>query len=91
MYTKGEWQAEVGYTNIYIIASKGTKHSAVADIPTSNDNAEANANLIASAPDMYEALLSALGSLVALGINDHSWGEEIRNNIQQALAKANGK
>ncbi len=54
MFTKGKWKAELGYTNIFIIASENDKHSAVADIPTSNDNAEANAHLIAAAPAMYE-------------------------------------
>jgi len=39
---------------------------------------------------LYEALLSALGSLVALGIKDHSWGQEILDNIQKALVKAEG-
>lgn len=41
--------------------------------------------------EMYEALLSALGSLVALDIKNHSWGQEILNNIQRTLAKFKGK
>ena len=45
----------------------------------------------AAAPAMHEALLSALGSLVALGIEDKSWGREILTNIVQAIAKAEGK
>jgi hypothetical protein len=35
---------------------------------------------------LYEALLSALGSLVALGIEDHSWSNEIMAGINKALA-----
>ena len=43
-----------------------------------------------AAPDMYKALLSALGSLVALDIKSHSWGTEILDKIQEALVKAKG-
>jgi ribosome assembly protein YihI (activator of Der GTPase) len=41
--------------------------------------------------NMYEALLSALGSLTVLGIKDKSWGDGIIDTIQKALNKAEGK
>jgi len=41
--------------------------------------------------DMYEALLSALGSLIALNIKKRSWAQEILDKIQLALVKASGK
>ncbi len=41
--------------------------------------------------DLYKALLSALGSLVALGIKDHLWGQGILDNIQKVLNKVVNK
>ncbi len=49
------------------------------------------ARLFKASLDMYEALLSALGSLVALDIREQSWGKEITDNIQKTLAEAKGK
>lgn len=56
------------------------------------ENAEANANLIAAAPDMYEALKAIRDFLVEYRrtVNDpSSW--PILNKMNEALAKAEGK
>jgi len=99
MYTKGEWKAEIGYTNIWITANvypSGKKHSTVAEIPTSNDNAEANAHLIAASPDMYEELLWADEAICSLckEINPQhatcTKCDEHESRLK-ALAKAKGK
>ena len=91
-YTKGEWKA-----NLFGVSVNGY---VVADCYPKGRNptlemveVEANANLIAAAPDMYEAL-----ERLVLDVTDvHS---PIKNNptyarsiylAQQALAKAEGK
>ncbi len=52
-YTKGEWRIE---GDCYIIAGEKHKNSLIADITTANDDYEANANLIAKSPRMYELI-----------------------------------
>jgi len=60
MITKGEWYTyQDRFGDWLIVSREDRKHSAVADIPGANDNAEAHAHLIAAAPDMYEACLAA--------------------------------
>ncbi len=41
--------------------------------------------------ELHEVLLSALGSLVALGIENETWGKGILDNINKALAHYEGK
>ena len=50
---------------------------------------EANAHLIAAAPEMYEALLSALGVMSTLD-QSKNWVKEISWVIRSALIKAQG-
>ena len=59
---------------------------------------QANANLIASAPDLYEACLSVLGAIMILGNNEgwvkeinKGWAKEMSGVIKKALAKAEGR
>ena len=50
----------------------------------------ANAHLIASAPDLYEACLTALGVMATLD-QSKGWVKEISRVIQKALSKAEDK
>ncbi len=89
MITKGEWMVE---GDCYIIAGEEYKHSLIADIATANDNYEANAHLIAAAPDMYEALIW----FQEWNGNRKPDGEkpnraDVARKVKQALSKANGE
>jgi hypothetical protein len=93
--TQGDWRAIIDDQGPYwlirndehIIAKVGWGDLTNIEIK----EVEADAHLIAAAPDLYEALLSALGSLVALGIQNQSWGNEVTEYIKKALAKAEGR
>ncbi len=75
-YTKGEWKVTKGFKVVAGIKSA----QAVADVfGETAKEVEANAHLIAAAPDMYEAL-KALPEQV-------KWIPE----VAKALAKAEGK
>jgi hypothetical protein len=56
----GNWEAELRPAdNVYRIVSKSaTYRASIADVFGTNDEDKANARLIASAPQMYEALES---------------------------------
>jgi hypothetical protein len=54
------------------------------------DQAKANARLIASAPELLEALKRLVDLHVATYGLDGAWDEEL-NNAQKAIAKAEGK
>ncbi len=61
MYTKGEWYVEDRHTSLVVLCIPEGKDSpiVIADLDTSDCTLledEANANLIAAAPKMYEAL-----------------------------------
>jgi len=63
-YTKGEWknvgrEQYNGYAGYCITLDKRFSIDDIAIIPTHYKNAEANANLIAAAPDMYRELRAA--------------------------------
>ncbi len=95
-YTKGEWQTEEGYSNIYITAFQKDKrkHSAVADIPVSNDNCRDNAHLIAAAPDMYEAIKLLQAALTEYRLQDIKKRYSLcvaDAAASNAIAKAEGK
>ena len=74
MYTKGEWTVEVydDYTNVE------AEHQTIC-----TDVSNCDAQLIAAAPDMYEALKSAIDPQITT--------EEMRVIALKALAKAEGK
>ena len=76
-YTKGEWRAYVGYTFTMV---KSAEPIAVIH----SDNDEADAHLIAAAPEMYEALQFIINA-------DDSIAPDMAEVINKALAKAEGR
>lgn len=90
-YTKEKWKVE---GDCYIIAGEEHKHSLIANIATANNDYEANAHLITSAPDMYEALKGLEPMLISLcngTIIVHPTMIGIAVNGLKALAKAEVK
>ena len=88
-YTKGEWRIE-HYPDSQIKIHSGfesicglTYDGKVAD------EVEANAHLIAAAPDMYEALERLVDYLNYLGVPEDC--EDQYEEANKALAKAEGK
>lgn len=90
-YTKGEWKAEQYRVRAfkdklrerwYVVASDGT---VIAENLT-----EANAQLIASAPNLYEALRAVADERYIL-CGDDRHEVAIREQAEQALAKAEGE
>ena len=81
-YTKGEWEinrlGKIGMPHTYQIFCDGYK------VAGAIFN-KANANLIAAAPDMYEALKSVLPLITT------EWNGPLQERARQALAKAEGK
>lgn len=98
-YTKGEWKRE--YPNDQLIAVLEMDNEAgyetwkyiaeinpCGDMRFTDEEYEANANLIKASPKMYEALKYAFNALTGgrnVGLSD--WAIK----MQQALAKAEGK
>jgi hypothetical protein len=99
-YTKGEWQVYTGHDGQfvdepYIIADphRSTAQECsptIAHVLYTLNQTEANARLIAAAPDMYECLQKAL-----LYVNIYAHGDNVARLLQeeftQALDKAEGK
>ena len=89
MITKGEWGiGQNKFGDYLIIATDGLKHSVVADIHQVNDNAEANARLIASSPDLLEALKEAQGYIARIEIYKHEQRTPLEEKMIKAIAKA---
>lgn len=88
MFTQGEWFTK----ELEVYGEDGRTIALVRELP--DDKAEANANLISSAPDMYKACLHAQTVLYNL---QQSTGELTQQEqlleieIGKALAKADGK
>lgn len=91
-YTKGEWKVtkwNKGF-GFNVFADEGF----VASVPLGTGlihtmvETQANANLISAAPDMYEALLLAKGTLEAMHITPQ---DPRYMQIKQAIAKAERK
>ena len=93
-YTKGEWKVRHPINCDYLIytGEYGKGITQVAQIIESYPNAEANAYLIAAAPDMYEALKGLAiaynvdGEGVIVNQDPHYWQQALK-----AIAKAEGK
>lgn len=92
-YTKGEWKIEGYSRREFTISADDT---IIADVLINDDQVEAgaNAHLIASAPDLYEAL-KGISEWTDAFDGSHESLETMRNNIKsmvsKALAKAEGK
>jgi len=88
-YTKGKWEAiSVPFENNsdYVVLDGKTLCSVKKHF--GKEQAQANAHLIAAAPDMYEALEMIYN--LALGYTDVP-KDEVANAIRPILAKAEGK
>lgn len=91
-YTKGDWYVERNKTWVY--ASATTVPVFIADCGR-HGNAEANAKLIASAPNSHEAnkvalaLVNALIEQQADLANDYRV-QMVKTTLEQAIAKAKG-
>ena len=87
-YTKGEWKVE---GDCYIVAGEEHKHSLICDLATANNDYEANAQLIASAPDLYRACKRAEQMLqYPQALSNEAKNYELED-LRKALAKAEGK
>jgi len=95
-YTKGEWRVgkstdSMGYeTPIYADTEEGRDYE-IATVHIYNGEQIANAQLIASAPDLYEACLIAINEIERLAMVTGYVGEAHYPRIaqiKQALAKA---
>ena len=85
-YTKGEWREYRKGLGFDIKANE----EVLATVHQVGIGTNSNAHLIASAPVLYEACLSALGVLATLDQNK-GWVKEISGVIQKAIAKAEGE
>lgn len=92
-HTPGPWVGETAKShgaNITIYGTEAGDAVDVCDVVYRGDETqvEANAHLIAAAPDMLEALEAALAYLVMAG-TDHA--EPTRATIRAAIKKARGE
>jgi hypothetical protein len=80
-YTPGPWLNRRGL----ILADRGNYCDRIADMDKDNKNIEADAAIIAAAPELLEALILAEDLL------DGSTLPEERKQIRKAIAKAGGR
>ena len=85
MYTKGEWFNHNGT----IETAYSPNGHVVAVMNDIGDKVEADGNLIASAPKLYEALKAAQARLEQY--HDVTEGFRLERQIQEALSSAEGK
>ena len=96
-YTKGEWEIahyESGILEgVNFIRSADKQEVSICTISSTNESSEANAQLIAASPDMYEALkmIEAKYDRCVICKNLKETGHDYNCPIMQALAKAEGK
>lgn len=94
MYTKGVWKAEDLGDCYLIMADETTCVARTGKTYYPTEAQEANANLIASAPDMYEALRKTHTLITSIIPNDlvsESAKHTMQKIIVKALSKAEGK
>jgi hypothetical protein len=98
-FTKGRWavvdtpSVRGIFNGCSVIASDQVEDAIIAMIAEDVPNPEANAHLIAAAPDMYEALINIRKELRASGnweALDYGWPAN-RKAIDSAIAKAEGR
>ena len=91
-YTKGGWHYNKALGRIFARIAGPTDSEFLAEVAIiSNDNtpeAEANAHLIAAAPDVYEALKEAR---ITLALEGYEESYPAIVNADKALAKADSK
>jgi len=88
MFTKGEWKVEEADMYGHFITTN-QRESALAKV--FNPDSQANANLIAAAPDMYEALEGLEPTLQSMAETVlHPTMRTIVTNAFKALSKAEG-
>lgn len=86
-HTKGPWEARADW----IVGFNGTLHIATIPRAFDGDYSEANALLIAAAPDLLEALKDVLDAFDCLGECDCEGSSLCAVcNAQNAIAKAEG-
>lgn len=83
-FTQGPWIVEDGYA---VVSEQGDYIASCSDIDSGKSTKEANANLIAAAPDIYEALRL----MVQLATAEVHIGRAVLDSANAALAKAEGK
>lgn len=89
-YTKGEWKVKDWHTSIEVKCG----NKVIADLDRSNCSLvedEANANLIAQAPRMYEALKALTFQFAAAVEHPYSADTRVYTQANEALAKAEGR
>ena len=92
MYTKGKWGVEEVPDDMLCIYSKTPNgfHYGICNVLNGIDK-EANAHLIAAAPDMYEALKDCITSMQSAKLYGPEHLEGAIMTAQMALSKAEGK
>ena len=91
-YTPGPWYTKHGH-----ISSLRSSHGCtIANCNRSargisDDEAEANAHLIAAAPEMLEALKVALKAIDKSGVSYQQISAVVRINMRQAISAAEGR
>jgi len=82
-YTKGEWVMD----GLEIVVGYVPDQDHIASIDECNENYEGNARLIASAPDMYEALKNLIASFRDTPL----FATDVVTDALAAIRKAEGK
>ncbi len=95
-YTKGKWSISNDYPKagdrviIATLPNGGVKSIAKLTLQHLPEDTEANAHLIAVAPEMYEAVIEAQ-KVILLALDKDIFYPNLARKVKQALAKAEGK
>lgn len=86
-HTKGPWVAKKHDALAYFIGHEGTNIGLCgfyADNERTPEEAEANARLIAAAPELLECLKVCWDYVQANGVKNYSWAQRIRKALEAA-------
>lgn len=88
-FTPGPWHVEFGPIGGWTISDDANGFGLCTRAPWPNraEESAANANLIAAAPDLYEALYLVWDKVLT---ECHSKDSYVRQQVEQSLAKARG-
>lgn len=95
-YTKGEWKAEIGYEDSYIVCKSKEGITGIATVHKknpmnpANGSTEANAYLIAASPLMFEALKAIINRRMENHETEATYIPPEIDLVYKALAKAEG-